>query len=40
MFTNQNMLEIETLGPLRLVEPGATVEHIEKWSLHRTPELT
>ena len=40
MFTNQNMLEIETLGPLRLVEPGAAVEHIEQWSLHRLPDLT
>jgi hypothetical protein len=40
MFTNQNMLEIETLGPLRVVAPGAAVEHTEEWSLHRVPDLT
>ena len=39
MFTNQHMLEIETLGPLRVVAPGAAVEHIEEWSLHRVPDL-
>jgi hypothetical protein len=40
IFTNQFMLEIETLGPLRVVEPGAAVEHIEEWSLHRAEDLT
>jgi len=35
IFTNQHMLELETLGPLHLVEPGASVEHFEQWSLHR-----
>ncbi len=34
-FTNQAFLELETLGPLEEVAPGATVEHIERWSLHR-----
>jgi hypothetical protein len=29
------MLELETLGPLEMVEPGASVEHVEYWSLHR-----
>jgi hypothetical protein len=39
MFTNQNMLELETLGPLREIEPGGMVEHAEEWSLHRVPSL-
>ncbi len=34
-FTNNEMLEIETLGPLQQVEPGATVEHVEHWSLYK-----
>src|SRR5215469_5680588 len=40
IFTNQNMLELETLGPLETVAPGAAVEHTEHWSLSRAPELT
>lgn len=40
IFTNQNMLEIETLGPLRVVKPGASVEHAEEWSLHRVPDIS
>lgn len=34
-FTNANFLELETLGPLQKVAPGATVEHVEHWSLHK-----
>jgi len=34
-FTNADMLEMETLGPLAKVAPGASVEHIERWSLHK-----
>jgi hypothetical protein len=32
-FTNDVMLEVETLGPLTRVAPGATVEHVEQWHL-------
>ncbi len=32
-FTNGRMLEVETLGPLVRLEPGATVEYVERWSL-------
>jgi len=39
LFTNAAMLEVETLGPLATVEPGATVEHLEEWSLHPAPSL-
>jgi hypothetical protein len=33
MFTNTVMLEVETLGPLTLLEPGAEVVHEEHWYL-------
>lgn len=32
-FTNEDMLEIETLGPIEVLEPGAKVEHTERWEL-------
>jgi hypothetical protein len=35
-FTDPEMLEMETLGPLtRLAADGGAVEHVERWSLHR-----
>src|SRR5207253_742484 len=34
-FTNADMLESETMGPLTNLAPGATVEHVERWSLHK-----
>lgn len=34
-FTNASFLELETLGPLEHVAPGARVEHVEHWTLHR-----
>ncbi len=34
-FTNADMLELETLGPLERVGAGAAVEHRERWSLHK-----
>jgi len=42
-FTNNEFLEMETLGPLTRVAPGATVEQTERWMLFRhveLPELT
>jgi hypothetical protein len=35
IYTNGDMLELETLGPLTRVAPGATVEHVERWYLFR-----
>jgi hypothetical protein len=32
-FTKENMLEIETLGPLISLDPGQSVEHTERWEL-------
>jgi hypothetical protein len=39
-FTNQDMLELETLGPLQNVQSGQTVEHTENWSLHRGVKIS
>lgn len=33
LFTNDEILEVETLGPLTLLEPGQSVEHVERWHL-------
>jgi hypothetical protein len=35
VFTNQAMLEVESLGPLTRLEPGESVEHVEHWYLFR-----
>ena len=32
-FTNSDMLELETMGPLTRVQPGGYLEHTERWSL-------
>lgn len=34
-FTNKDMLEVEALGPTVRLEPGASAEHVEEWSLFR-----
>lgn len=34
-WTDPDMLEVETLGPLARLEPGAAVEHVEQWFLFR-----
>lgn len=39
-FTNNEFLELETLGPMTKVPPGKTVEHLEHWRLHRDVKLT
>ncbi len=35
MFTRDDMLELETLGPMQRLEPGELATHIEHWSLHQ-----
>lgn len=35
VFTNQDMLELETLGPLATLPPGGHVDHVEDWWLFR-----
>ncbi len=39
VFTNKAMLELETLGPLQTLEPGASLEHLERWALFKLPEV-
>jgi len=41
IFTNWDMLELETLGPLQTVEPGAQAIHREDWLIldhHKPPQ--
>jgi len=33
-FTNNEFLEIETLGPMTELAPGQKVEHVERWALY------
>lgn len=35
IYANPDILEIETLGPLRDVKPGETIDHLEEWALYR-----
>ncbi len=39
IFTNQKMLELETLGPLVKLQPGETVTYAEDWNLLRDVPL-
>jgi hypothetical protein len=39
-FTNNEFLEIETLGPLTKAPPGEALEHVEHWSLARGIRLS
>lgn len=39
-FTNADFLELETIGPLTKVAPGKSVEHIERWSLHKNIKIS
>ena len=39
-FTNNEFLEMETLGPLTKVPANGSVAHEERWSLHRGIKLT
>ena len=38
-FTNERFLEIETLGPMRTLQPGESLDHVEEWTLHRPVEI-
>ena len=39
VFSNNRMLELETLAPLATLHPGAVVTHEERWELHKDVEL-
>jgi hypothetical protein len=34
-FTNDEMIELETVGPMITLQPGASVEHVESWHLFK-----
>lgn len=38
-YTNDFMLEMETLSPLIRLEPGQTISHVERWELVKDVEL-
>ena len=38
VYTDTHSLELETLGPLRKLNPGETAEHIERWWLFKNIE--
>jgi len=38
-FTNEQFLEMETLGELSDVRPGGSLEHSEHWSLHKNVHI-
>lgn len=39
LFTNDQFLELETLGPLVDLKPDSSVSHLEHWFLHRNVQL-
>ncbi len=39
MFSRNDILELETLGPLQKVESGGSAQHTETWSLYRGVEI-
>ena len=40
VYTNASMLELETLGPLQILEPNGVIEHAEIWEIFNVGELT
>ena len=38
-FSNADMLELETLGPLVNLKQGASTEHVEHWTLHKNIKI-
>lgn len=39
-FTNNEFLEIETLGPMTKIAPGGSVTHVENWSLAKGVKIS
>ena len=33
-YVDDEMLELETLGPMGMLSPGASIEHVERWALY------
>ncbi|MDD5687700.1 MAG: hypothetical protein PHE88_07720 [Elusimicrobia bacterium] len=39
IYTNSNMLELETVGPLKLINPSESVQHTEIWDIFSVGNL-
>jgi hypothetical protein len=39
VYCNDRLLELETLAPLSVLEPGAEASHEERWELHRVGDV-
>jgi hypothetical protein len=39
-YTNSQFLELETLGPLQVIQPGDSIQHVETWRLFDMPART
>jgi hypothetical protein len=33
MYCNDRFVELESLGPLTRLDPGASIAHVEKWDI-------
>jgi len=40
IYTNANMLELETVGPLKTMNPSGCIQHTEVWNIFDVGELT
>jgi hypothetical protein len=40
LWTNAQILEVETLGPMTTLQPNETAEHVEHWFLFKDVEVT
>lgn len=39
VYCNDRLVELETLSPLKSVQPGESIEHIERWEIYPTDSL-
>jgi hypothetical protein len=39
LYTNEDFLELESLGPLVMIEPGETIAHEESWIIRRSDSI-
>lgn len=40
VYTNADMLELETVGPLKTIDPSGSIQHTEIWKVSEVGELT
>ena len=39
VYTAGDFIEVESLGPMRRLEPNQATEHVERWALHRNVQI-